>query len=181
MQIILVGQPQLREKLDRPELIQLTQRIAVRAHLGPLTRQETAAYIEHRLRIAGADDAALFAPEACDVVQQFSGGIPRLINVACNNIMLAGYVDEKKAFSGEMARRAMDEMQSDDIRHGAPEPEPDPEPKLVADAEPVVTVAAAAGRPRRARHRRLIWGAAAVATVTAIAFAVTWILFFQGS
>ncbi len=181
VQIILVGQPQLREKLDRPELIQLTQRIAVRAHLGPLTRQETAAYIEHRLRIAGADDAALFAPEACDVVQQFSGGIPRLINVACNNIMLAGYVDEKKAFSGEMARRAMDEMQSDDIRHGAPEPEPDPEPKLVADAEPVVTVAAAAGRPRRARHRRLIWGAAAVATVTAIAFAVTWILFFQGS
>ena len=174
VQIILVGQPELREKLDRPELVQLTQRIAVRAHLGPLTPQETAAYIEHRLRIAGADDSVRFTPEACDVVQQFSRGIPRLINVACNNIMLAGYVDEKKLFSGEMARRAMSEMQSDDIRHAAPEP--GRETESAAAAEPSVAVAAAAVRPGRARRRRLIWGAAAAATVTAIVLAVVMLI-----
>jgi len=116
VQIILVGQPELRDKLDRPELVQLSQRIAVRCHLGPLSRDEAQAYIAHRLKIAGSDGSIHFAPEACDQIQRFSRGIPRLINVACNNVLLAGYVEEKRSFTGDMVRQVIAEMQGDDGR-----------------------------------------------------------------
>lgn len=116
IQIILVGQPELREKLDRPELAQLRQRISVRCHLGPLTKEETSQYIQHRLSVAGSNGTVRFSPEACELVQQFSRGIPRLINVACNSILLAGYVEEKKVLSEELTRRVLSELQSDDGR-----------------------------------------------------------------
>ncbi len=168
VQIILVGQPELRDKLDRPELVQLRQRIAVRSHLGPLTRPETEAYIKHRLGVAGSDDSTQFTPEACDVILKFSRGIPRLINVACNNIMLAGYVEEKRVFTGEMAERAIDEMQADDGRHAAPQPEP--EDRFVP--EPVPAPPSPEARPT-ARRRWLLWGAGiAAALLVAIAAVV---------
>jgi len=122
VQIILVGQPELREKLDRPELAQLRQRIAVRCHLGRLDRAETEAYIRHRLKVAGSKDEIDFEPETFDVIQQHTHGIPRLINVSCNNVLLAGYVEEKKSFTGEMVRRVVQEMRADDGRDEMPEP-----------------------------------------------------------
>jgi putative secretion ATPase (PEP-CTERM system associated) len=169
VQIILVGQPELREKLDRPELVQLRQRIAVRCHLGPLTPEETEAYINHRLKIAGSNGAIRFEPEACRVIQQFSRGIPRLINVACNNVMLAGYVEEKRTFTRSMVERVIGEMESDDGRAEQPEPSAAPEPEPAP--EPARTAAPAGGRRSR-WLRRLAWAGVLVAAV-GVAVAVT--------
>ena len=166
VQIILVGQPELREKLDRPELAQLRQRISVRCHLGPLTREETEAYIQHRLRVAGSNGSVQFTPDAYDTIQTASRGIPRLINIACNNLLLAGYVEEKRAFSGEMASRVIREMQADDGRgpaesfdSSASVTEPSEEP---ADLQPAVPPTPAV-EPSTRRHfwrRGTLWAAA---------------------
>jgi general secretion pathway protein A len=90
LQIILLGQPELRDVLDRTELRQLSQRIALRWHLEPLNRDECARYIRHRLRIAGGDDE-LFDERALDLVYQQSGGIPRLVNILAHRSLLVGY------------------------------------------------------------------------------------------
>jgi len=173
VQIILVGQPELREKLDRPELSQLRQRISVRCHLGALSPEETGGYIEHRLKVAGSDGAVKFAPEACKAIQTFSRGIPRLINIACNNIMLAGYVEEKKTFGGEIASRVISEIQADDGRTefeeqhepgpagAAPGAEPVPEPSPPAAQQD------APAAPRR--RRRIAWAAAIAAGIIILA------------
>ncbi len=169
VQIILVGQPDLRQKLDRPELAQLRQRIAVRCHLGPLSREETEAYVKHRLGVAGSGTAK-FSSEAYNAVQAYSRGIPRLINIACNNIMLAGYVEEKRTFSGEMAARVLNEMEADDGRteaaaESAAESAAETAP---AEAPPQWEPAAA----RQARRRPLMWAAAIVAAALVLAAAI---------
>jgi type II secretory pathway predicted ATPase ExeA len=93
LQIVLVGQPELDKKLDSNELRQLKQRIALRAHLGALSEQQTKEYIEQRLHIAGADPNAppLFAPQAITAVYNFSRGFPRLINTICENSLISAY------------------------------------------------------------------------------------------
>jgi general secretion pathway protein A len=93
LQIMLVGQPELDEKLDSVELRQLKQRIALRTQLGPLTIEETKTYIERRLRIAGADPTAapLFLPNALTKIQRYSQGLPRLINTICENALITAY------------------------------------------------------------------------------------------
>jgi len=93
IQIVLVGQPELKEKLSQPELRQLEQRITVRYHLEPLDQRETAEYIEHRLRIAGPNHEARFKQSALDGIYDYSKGVPRLINVLCDRTLLAGFVD----------------------------------------------------------------------------------------
>jgi len=96
LQIVLVGQPELRDKLDKPKFRQLAQRITVRYHLGKLSREETQDYLNHRLRVAGADgqvsDVVRFDPEAVKEIYEFSGGTPRLINAVSDKALLAGYV-----------------------------------------------------------------------------------------
>ncbi|HZP07537.1 MAG TPA: AAA family ATPase [Terracidiphilus sp.] len=93
LQIMLVGQPELDEKLDSVGLRQLKQRIALRTQLGPLSVEETKSYIEKRLRIAGADPAAnsLFSPYALAKIQRYSQGLPRLINTLCENALITAY------------------------------------------------------------------------------------------
>ncbi len=91
LQIVLVGQLNLQELLRSPELRQLDQRISIRYDLKPLTREETAAYVGHRLAIAGGGAAVTFAPKALDRVHRYSGGIPRLINLVCDRALLGGY------------------------------------------------------------------------------------------
>ncbi len=91
LQIILVGQPELRERLDSPDLRQLTQRITARYHLGPLLKEETRAYILHRLRIAGIKEQ-VFSVAALGQLYELSQGIPRLINVLCDRALLGAYV-----------------------------------------------------------------------------------------
>jgi general secretion pathway protein A len=90
LQIILIGQPELRELLSRNELRQLAQRITGRYHLNPLSREETAAYVRHRLRVAGAT-TDIFSPQALGEVFRLSQGVPRVINVICDRALLGAY------------------------------------------------------------------------------------------
>lgn len=93
LQIVLVGQPELDDKLDSVDLRQLKQRIALRAHLGSLDAEETREYIERRLQIAGADPqrAAIFSADAITAIFRHSRGLPRLINSICENALVAAY------------------------------------------------------------------------------------------
>ena len=95
LQIVLLGQPELALMLERPELRQLRQRIVARYHLGPLTRPEVAAYVRHRLEVAGAQ-RQLFPARLMDRVYRLSGGVPRIINVLCDRALLGTYVQGKE-------------------------------------------------------------------------------------
>jgi general secretion pathway protein A len=106
LQIVLVGQLNLKELLRTPELRQLDQRVSIRYELKPLTREETAAYIAHRLTIAGGGAVVSFAPKALDLVHKYSGGIPRLINLVCDRALLGGYAERTNRILPEMVRAA---------------------------------------------------------------------------
>lgn len=97
IQIILVGQPELRELLKKPQLLQLRQRISVRYHLTALTLTETEEYINHRLQKAGAKaESVLFTSHAIHLIYRYTKGIPRMINVVCDKCLLAAYVRETR-------------------------------------------------------------------------------------
>ena len=109
LQIILIGQPELRELLDRTDLRQLAQRITGRYHLNPLSRDETKGYVRHRLRVAGAQEE-IFTSHALDEVHRLSGGIPRIINVACDRALLGAYTQETRKINAALVRRAAGEV-----------------------------------------------------------------------
>jgi general secretion pathway protein A len=109
LQIILIGQPELRELLARNDLRQLAQRITGRYHLEPLSREETAAYIEHRVRVAGAVNE-LFDAGARKELYKLSQGVPRLVNVICDRALLGAYGRETRRVSRKMVRRAAKEI-----------------------------------------------------------------------
>ena len=96
MQILLVGQLELRDKLNAPELRQLKQRIGLRCHIAPLSPEETRLYVRHRLRIAGTADAGIFTDGAVQRIAEYSGGTPRVINIVCDHCLLSGYADSKR-------------------------------------------------------------------------------------
>ena len=102
LQIILVGQRELREKLESKALRQLNQRISVRYHLAPLSPEETVRYIEHRLTVAGAKGGIEFTPGAYQAIYHFSRGVPRLINLIADRALLAGYVAGSTCITKEM-------------------------------------------------------------------------------
>ncbi len=110
VQMVLVGQPELREKLDSPSLRQLAQRITVRAHLGPLDRAETAAYIQHRLQVAGSNGRPTFSSWAIRSIQGRTRGVPRLINAVADMTLLAGYVEGVDFLKRRHVRRAAREL-----------------------------------------------------------------------
>jgi general secretion pathway protein A len=109
LQIILIGQPELRELLGRVDLRQLAQRITGRYHLEPLTRDETAQYVEHRLRVAGALGEVVDAGAKKEVFR-LSQGVPRLINVICDRALLGAYSQESRVITRRLIRRAADEV-----------------------------------------------------------------------
>ncbi len=112
LQIVLVGQPELREKLKDPSLRQLRQRISVRYHIGPLDRDDARQYVAHRLNLAGANGGGpAFDDEALHEIYRYSGGIPRLINIACDKALLLGFVRDTRAISGEIVRHAITEIE----------------------------------------------------------------------
>ncbi len=111
LQIVLIGQPELRSKLERPELRQLRQRITVRYHLGPLDRRETEAYILHRLEVAGANGRPTFSPWAYRAIHRYSRGVPRLINAVCDGTLLAGWVDGLDHLGWRQVRRAVRQLE----------------------------------------------------------------------
>jgi len=102
IQIVLLGQPQLEERLDQPELRQLKQRVALCCRLKPLNNQEVYPYILARLNTAGFQGKALFDPKAVEKIALYSKGIPRLINVICDNALLNCYACSKKKVSAEI-------------------------------------------------------------------------------
>ena len=109
LQIILIGQPELRDLLDRTDLRQLAQRITGRYHLMPLSREETKGYVRHRLRVAGATDE-IFTPAALTEVHRLSSGIPRVINVACDRALLGAYTQETRRITAALVRQAAGEV-----------------------------------------------------------------------
>jgi general secretion pathway protein A len=106
LQIILLGQLELVEKLQSPELKQLNQRIAIRHRLLPLTRAEMEGYIYQRLLVAGAQGNVTFSSLALNEIYQFSKGIPRLINLLCDRALLAGFVDQTYHMEEEIIQKA---------------------------------------------------------------------------
>ena len=109
LQIILIGQPELRELLDRTDLRQLAQRITGRYHLNPLLKHETLEYVRHRLRVSGAP-GEIFTPAALAQVHRVSGGVPRVINVCCDRALLGAYTEETKKVTPALVRRAAGEV-----------------------------------------------------------------------
>jgi hypothetical protein len=98
LQSFLIGQPELREMMQGPDMQQLRQRVIASYHLGPMDKAETQAYVEHRLHHVGWKGDPSFQPGAFDLIHAMSGGIPRRINTLCNRLMLAGFLGEKHAF-----------------------------------------------------------------------------------
>jgi len=111
LQIVLLGQNELRDKLDQRKLRQLRQRITVRYHLGALTLGETAAYVRHRLHVAGAPDPDLFTPLAIARLHLYARGVPRLINAAGDKALLCGWVQNKKKLGIFQIERAIQELE----------------------------------------------------------------------
>ena len=109
LQLILVGQPELLDKLKLPSLRQLNQRIAVRYHIMPLQQEETRQYILHRLKIAGANGQLNFTPDALEAVYVHSGGTPRLINVICDRALLAGFAAQTNTIDQSVVRQSIEE------------------------------------------------------------------------
>jgi general secretion pathway protein A len=109
LQIILIGQPELRTLLARDDMRQLSQRVTARYHLEPISLEETGAYIRHRLQICG-NTQPLFKHNAVDRIQRLSGGIPRLINVLCDRAMLGAYVEGKSQVDAKVVRKAAREV-----------------------------------------------------------------------
>lgn len=110
IEIIMAGQPPLENLLAKPQLISLHQRIAVRSRLEPLDLENTRAYIDHRLRIAGSLEPLLFAPEAIDAIHQSSKGIPRLINIICDRCLVVGYARDAQLIDLDKAAEAIEEL-----------------------------------------------------------------------
>ena len=111
LQIVLLGQPELRHRLNQHRLRQLRQRITVRYHLLPLSRYEVSHYIRHRLEVSGAKGAPYFTRPALWRIHRYSGGIPRLVNALCDKALLAGFVKQTDCITFGMVGRAIRELE----------------------------------------------------------------------
>jgi putative secretion ATPase (PEP-CTERM system associated) len=113
LQTFLLGQPEFRKTLQSPEMEQLRQRVTATCHLGPLDATETAAYIVHRLLTVGWRDDPSFSSDAFAAIHQYTGGIPRKINLLCDRLLLMGRLDQKHAFTGKEVAQVIDELQQE--------------------------------------------------------------------
>ena len=111
IQIVMCGQPELKKRLARPDLRQLRQRITVRYHLPPLTRDDMVMYIRHRLWIAGSDGSIMFDTGAVREVYKYAKGSPRLINAVSDNALLAGYVARTKTIDARCVKKAIRQLE----------------------------------------------------------------------
>lgn len=156
IQIILIGQPNLRDVLARPELEQLRQRITVSYHLGPLASDETCAYINHRLQRAALAAPMQFGRDVTDVIHEASCGVPRKINIISDALLLFGYGEDRRTIDNDLARSVLEELWATGVL--AP-------PSADAPAQRPV----AAGSEPLAAHAVPIPTAHSPATMTAIA------------
>jgi general secretion pathway protein A len=115
LQILLVGQPELKDKLQLPQLRQLKQRISLRCAIPPMTSEETRDYIRTRLRIAGARDLNIFADAAVRRIAEYAGGIPRIVNIVCDHALLIGYADQIRQVRREIVERAIKYLEDGEL------------------------------------------------------------------
>ncbi len=139
LRIILAGQPELNQKLDAPELVQLVQRVRLRFHLSSLTTEDLESYVRHRLEVAGAAGREIFAADCYPVLYRYTGGTPRLINTLCDTAMMAAFAADRDHVTLADLEAAIAELQW--VEFSARQ-------AMVADTPP-----ADAGRMRRARRR----------------------------
>ena len=144
IQIVLVGQPDLREKLGQPELEQLRQRVTVSYHLGPLDAEDTSAYINHRLRRAAIGAPLEFPADVSAVVHHRSGGVPRLINVICDAVLLFGYGADRRTIDLPLAGEALAELEAT----GVLAPATDESPRVAPISAGIVPLVPAPAPPR---------------------------------
>ncbi|HZF16562.1 MAG TPA: AAA family ATPase [Steroidobacteraceae bacterium] len=115
LRIILAGQPELNEKLNAPELVQLTQRVRLRFHLTQLSRPETRNYIEHRLEVAGCQGRHIFEDGTFALIFQYTGGVPRLVNTLCDTAMMSAYGRDSSVVTLGDVEAAIKELQWTDF------------------------------------------------------------------
>jgi general secretion pathway protein A len=123
LQIVLLGQPQLRDVIASPDLDQLRQRILASYHLSGLSAEETRAYVEHRMRAVGWEGTPSWEPEALDLVHRYSGGIPRRINRLCARVLLSGALEGVDHLTAQMVEATAQELEEDlGTGHDRPRP-----------------------------------------------------------
>ena len=140
LQIVLVGQPNLRDKLIAPELEQLRQRVTVSYHLQPIDADETENYVNHRLRRAAVGAPVVFPRAATDVIHARSRGVPRIINVICDAALVFGYAEERRAIDLELVQEVLAELELTGVL-------PPVGSTNMTESSPVPAVAAAASAP----------------------------------
>ena len=113
LQTFLIGQPEFRDILQGPGMLQLRQRVTARCHLGALDEDDTRAYIEHRLKCAGATDKPVFATGVFHAIHQHAGGIPRRINTLCDRLLLQGYLNESVEITLQSVEEVLAEMREE--------------------------------------------------------------------
>jgi putative secretion ATPase (PEP-CTERM system associated) len=113
LQSFLVGQPEFREILQRPEMEQFRQRVAATCHIGPLDRDETQGYIEHRLKCAGASGKPSFEPAAFEGIYKASGGIPRRVNSVCDRLLLLGFLGGRTQLTADDVAEVVKEFEQE--------------------------------------------------------------------
>jgi general secretion pathway protein A len=141
LRIILAGQPELNEKLNSPDLVQLTQRVRLRFHLTALTTAETNAYIDHRLEVAGSQGRRIFAEDTYATIYKYTGGVPRLINTLCDTCLMAAFGKDKDTVDKEELEDAIGELQWVEFTSGTNRmrmPNIEPAPAPVAESTHVV-------------------------------------------
>jgi len=151
LQSFLLGQPEFRDTLQSPEMLQLRQRVIASYHLGPLDRAETTQYIMHRLKTAGWKGSPSFSEDAFDTIYQFSDGVPRRINTLCDRILLFGFLEERPHLDSEAVQEVIGDLQQE-VHHQPPRPDT-PTVTAVPATRPIC--AAAEGEPLANLEARL--------------------------
>ncbi len=149
LRIILAGQPELNEKLNSQDLVQLTQRVRLRFHLAALTEAETTAYIDHRLEVAGSQGRHIFAQDTYPRIYKYTGGVPRLINTLCDTCMMSAFGRDSDTVAMEDLDAAIRRIAVGRVRCRH-EPHADAQHGSVAHPAPHAA-AGTSGRPHTAR------------------------------
>jgi general secretion pathway protein A len=149
LQIVVVGQPELEQKLKQPNLRQLRQRLTLRAKTHPLTLEETKAYVAQRLRIAGSNGQQVFDPEALAAIHRYSAGIPRVVNLICEHCLVSAFVDHQKIVMSSVVEAVARDFDLADASAstnltapaGSPTTQPGEKLDLIAALKTLVTLA----------------------------------------
>lgn len=148
LQMLLVGQPEFRQRLAEPDLEQLRQRIIASFHISRLSTDDTRGYVEHRLKFAGWDGRRIFAPDSFAAIFEATGGLPRRLNRLCDRLLLFGYLEDRGVLTAADVAEVVEEMREEGLIEplskspaAAPQPQPQPQPSKVHALKPVASIA----------------------------------------